>query len=92
MIIQSRLKIAILSQGVSGHAMFIETAEKEGGFVTRRVVLGRTSAREERGNQPPWWDQQKQNLSVALEMLSSSRNSKYKLQPGDKDSGRIKTG
>lgn len=53
MIIQSRFKIAILSQGVFGHAMFIETAGKEGGFVTRRVVVGRTSAREERGNQPP---------------------------------------
>lgn len=49
--------------------MFTETAGKEVGFVTRRVVVGRTSAREERGNQPPWWDQQK--LSVALEMLSS---------------------
>lgn len=54
MIIQSRFKIAILSQGVFGHAMFTETAGKQGDFVTRRVVVGRTSAREERGNQPPW--------------------------------------
>lgn len=53
MIIQSRFKIAILSQGVFGHAMFIETAGKEGGFVIGRVVLGRTRAREERGNLPP---------------------------------------
>lgn len=45
MIIQSRFEIAILSQGVFGHAMFIETAGKEAGFVTRRVVVGRTSAR-----------------------------------------------